>query len=185
MDNISIITDKEEIKKQVVNDFSKKIYEELIEGASSEFAKIISSDEKIKKLNKWKEQFEIQKKQLENSTQLDDYLKAYEFILDFRKYLLGDIGQIFYKFLVQTDNNIIKTIYMNNEAFKTLLFSKDIHAVENFKGNIRFTNVFRQQLLNLKDEGVDISLNENQTAFCLTNINTKQTIIFNDSEKLV
>lgn len=149
----------------------------------------MTMEEKKEKLKIYKDQFKKIKDGFStNQKSINYYFDAYQFILDFRKLMLGKLGEINYTFTWsvkergKTGNVIIRTVTIGSEKFVNLLKDEkgNVVGLEDSNGNLRFNNTLlkrlKNELNNLQKEGLDITINQNCSSFSLINeiVGTKQ-----------
>lgn len=91
---------------------------------------------------------------------LEEYLNAYELILKFRTYILGEAGEINYLFIINESSNV-HTIKLNSITFSNLLLKKEdnnLKYFELFGDSIKFKSSFLTELKN----AIRINRNENK-----------------------
>lgn len=174
-----INTDIEAITTNLIQNVTLAVEEALKYDALNYYANR-TEEQKKRILSAYKEGFKNYKEQLNNTSSLEDYFKAYEYILNFRKFILGEIGEIDYTFVLSAtagQEKFIKSITLKSEDFKNLIFDKNnnIVGLVNDYDNLRFSSAFIKQLRslikNINQQGINIQISPTGNNFILVNEN--------------
>lgn len=180
MDNIKIYTDINQIVSNIQPQITLAIQNTLKDEALEYYATLTENEKRIK-LAQYKQKFANYMNLLENNTSVALYLEAYEFVLEFRKFILGTLGTINYSFVlgykpINSNSQVfMKTITLGQVDFLQLLKDKngDIVGLKNDSGRLRFTSSFLQNLRRLireiQEKGVKIEINPSCSSFSLIN----------------
>lgn len=167
----------------------KQNIDELLNNNLLDYYSNMTIEEKKQRLKQYKNQLKKIKDGFnENRKSINYYFDAYQYILDFRKFILGKLGDINYTFTWQlkekgkNGNVIIRTVTLGSEKFANLLKDDqgNVIGLEDSDGNLRFNNILLKRLkteLNiLQKEGLDITVNQHCSSFSLVNeiVGTKQ-----------
>ena len=175
--------DKQQISKTIFSEISSSLEKTLNNEALSIYAKQTVETKKAL-LDAYKKGFQSLLSKLNMTNSVEEYFKAYEYILKFREFILGDAGKIDYTFTIRSydkDNVYIDTITLGHETFKDLLFTeKYILGLYEFDGNLRFSSDFLKRLRvlikQIKNQKMDVKISPDNSFFTLTNelLGTKQ-----------
>lgn len=158
--------------EQVVLDGIKKI--NFNEDIKQYFSKV-TVEEKKEKLQEYKKVFKDFSNKLSSNSDksLIDYFQAYEKILEFRQFILGDLGKINYLLVIRNTKNEIRQITIGSQTFKDLIFDNEnkIVGLSKDSGQIRFNINFKNKLIELIKNEIEININNDCSSFNL--INTK------------
>lgn len=182
--DILIQHDNVQNSKIIQSEIKSTLNKILNNEALNQYAKL-TNEEKRKKLSQYKKDFQ-QYSNLQGQD-VTKYFEAYELILKFREFILGDFGKIDYTFSIQvrdrkkSGNVYMKTITLGSESFIDLIKGdKDNKGfgLEQSGSNLRFSSAFLSRLTSLirQIEGEKISIKVNPNYFSLVNetLGTKQ-----------
>lgn len=187
---------KIELNKENILETIHPAIEQTVQGLTKkqilDYYSLMTVEEKKNKLKYYKENFKKIKQGFnESQKSINYYFNAYESILQFRKFILGKLGDINYTFTWsvkekgKAGNVIIKTVTLDSENFINLLKDNqgNIIGLTDSGGNLRFNNILlnrlKEKIKILEKEGFDITVNKHCTSFSLINeiVGTKQDFL--------
>lgn len=139
-------------------------------------------------LKNYKEGFSLYKDLLDSTDELAAYFDAYEFILQFRKFILGEeLGEINYTFVLKASESgkdgsvYMQTITLGSKDLLELIKDNNgaIKRLRRDGDNIRISglvSVLKQQIKAIQNGGMNIKISTDCSAFSLVNekLGTKQ-----------
>lgn len=186
-DNVKITTNLDQLVNNIALNIDLPIQEALKNQALDYYANR-TEEQKLKILSAYKTGFEKYKIKLQTSDSLQDYFQAYEYILEFRKFILGQLGIINYTFVLSssqrgsTGSVFVKSITIKSEDFKNLIMDNNsITGLVKFEDNLRFSSAFisklRKLIKDIKQQGVNIGILPSGNEFIIQNetLGTRQT----------
>lgn len=183
-DNVYIINDIEGNAKIISSEINSVLQKTLKQNALNYYAEM-TNQEKRKRLFQYKQKFVDYKNKLEGSVDVDLYFQAYQFILEFRQFILGNLGKIDYTFTIRANSGnsiFMKTLTIGSVDFANLMKDKNgkVIGLQQSGNNLRFTSAFLNNLKalikNIESQQMSIKVNSNCTTFTLINetLGTKQ-----------
>lgn len=178
--DMKIETDINEITSIISSQLAPTI-DNLLKTNVLNYYATMTEDEKKKKLIQYRQKFAEYKEILKNDISVKKYLQAYEFILEFRKFILGTLGDINYSFVIsyksaKSNSEVqLKTITLGKLNFLQLLKDKNgnIIGLKQDAGRLRFTTSFLQNLRKIikeiEQKGMSIEINSSCSSFSLVN----------------
>lgn len=185
---MTVTTDVNGLSSTIFSQIAPTI-ENALKGNALEYYSKMTEEEKKKKLQKYKQRFAYYMNALINEVSVDLYFQAYEFILEFRQFILGTLGAINYSFVIKTNERgsngsvFMKTLTLGQLDFLKLMKDKNGRVIGLSKsgGNLRFNTAFlrnlRQLIKNIQQTDMNIKIDSGCSSFILTNetLGTRQS----------
>ena len=189
MPNNMIITTNIDETASIISSQIAPTVENVLKNDALEYYAKMTEEEKRKKLQKYKQKFAYYMNILVNETSVDLYFQAYEFILDFRQFILGSLGAINYSFVLRANQRgsngsvFMKTLTLGQLDFLKLMKDKNgkVIGLSQSGSNLRFSTTFlrnlKQLIKNIQQEGMDIKIDSGCSSFILVNetLGTRQS----------
>lgn len=186
--NMTIYTDIDETASVISSKIAPTL-EEVLNKDVLEYYAQMTEEQKKQKLLKYKEKFAEYLKILATETSVKTYFEAYEFILQFRKYILGELGSINYTFAIRANMGgssgsvFMKTLTLGQLDFLKLIKDEkgNITGLSKSGDNLRFSSAFlsnlRKLIQNIEQEGMNVKVDSGCSSFILVNedLGTRQS----------
>lgn len=177
---VKIIHDKEGNAKIIQSGINLTLQNILKKEALNYYAQA-TNKEKRNKLQQYKNKFANYMNLLENNTNVNLYFQAYEFILNFRQFILGKLGDIDYTFAIRVSERgangsiFMKTLTIGSIDFINLMKDKNGNVIglsqsgNNLRFNSAFLNNLKTLIKNIEAQGMSIEVNAGCSSFSLVN----------------
>lgn len=180
--NITIINDIEGNAEIFSLGIGSILEEVLKEDAMTYYAEQ-TVKEKMKRLFQYKQKFAYYKNILsqKNIEDVDLYFQAYQFILEFRQFILGKLGKIDYTFIIDEKEKgfngsvFLKSLTLGSVDFINLIKDENGKVIglsqsgENLRFNASFLNNLKNLIKKIQQEGMSFKINSECTHFTLVN----------------
>ena len=172
----TIYHDHEENRKAIFSGIQSKIKNGLYQDGLNYYTNM-TKDQIEKRLINYKTGFLDYKNRLSNTDSIQEYFNAYQYILQFRKFILGNLGEINYTFVIRTNTKDfvnIQTLTLGSASFIDLIKNQSgvITGLKKDGDNIRISGIIpklRELIASIQGQGMQIKISQNCNSFVLTN----------------
>lgn len=181
--NVQVFTDIDKTTTAISSQIAPVIEEVLKKDVMDYYGKL-TAEYKKKELEVYKANFKEHLDKMEKEeVPVADYFEAYEDILKFRQFILGELGAINYTFSLRAIDSKQKKVFMKNITLGRVEFIElmgrtknkkdEILGLDKTNGNLRFSTAFLQQLRqyikNIQANNMSFFINSKCSHYILVN----------------